>query len=91
MDIGWTQGGHRVDTGWTQGGHRVVTVDRGWCGEYKSYHYSNDRRPLQLEGAVQAERREQGLQVQQGWTAWKYILAHALYQHSHVNLKTVRS
>ena len=71
--------------------------DGGWqtgdwlYGEYKSYHYSNDRRPLQLECAVQADRREPGLQVKRGWTAWKYILAHALYHHSHVNLKTVRS
>ena len=33
----------------------------GYMEKFKSYHYSNDRRPLQLECGVQAERREPGL------------------------------
>ena len=34
---------------------------RGHVEKFKSYHYSNDRRPLQLECGVQAERREPGI------------------------------
>ena len=33
----------------------------GHVEKFKSYHYSNDRRPLQIECGVQAERREPGL------------------------------
>ena len=33
----------------------------GHVEKFKSYHYSHDRRPLQLECGVQAERREPGI------------------------------
>ena len=44
-----------------------------------------------LSAQYKQRGESQAYQVQQGWTAWKYILAHALYRHSHVNLKTVKS
>ena len=34
--------------------------------KFKSYHYFNDRRPLQLECGVQAERGEPGLDKYSG-------------------------
>ena len=38
----------------------------GHMEKFKSYHYSNDRRPLQRECRVQAERREPGLDKYSG-------------------------